>query len=296
MSGKIRYVSTNGKPAVQIIFDEPTPTIRVQNGWKNKVKFINQTTYQVPPSISYEFVECNKEKLGNFFSLGVEDDTLPCYYGFYNPYSEKWHYSTNITPKFAKRFYEQGEKLVRFEANIGLKHTNCLGMVMPEFESVLFEYNCISDNTIGDFTENELKGFIDGVGEDTEIVQDIKKKFSNVRFSKDALNEIKSEVEEYENKLQSIFDEEEAEIEEFRQTLPQYGLDCGFTTVYTQDNQMNEKYRVLIDNGIRSTNAVNVRIHDDYSNCSHSHNILHFVQKKREEPELKDLFVRTILD
>ena len=295
MPTKIRYVSVKGKPQMQIITDFIALKIRLQNSWKNKLKRIDDYTFQVPVSIGFEFFQENKDTFGSYFDAIIAEKSISAYYGFLDLYSNTNRFSTELTEKFVQKFAECGDTMIRYEINITNDATNGIGVKMPEFEHRLYE-NSMYESEIGDFTEKELNAFINALGDDCGIVQDIKKKVIIQDMSEIDVEDAKREIVRFENKVNDIFNTYKNEINDFKATLPTHSFDCGFTILKTNNNNLKTKYKVLCNHGKRITEDVNADFPDDYMNCSHSDKILDFIKSKTDDEQIKSLYVRTILD
>ena len=296
MSTKIKIVSSKGHPQMQIILDEPCFSFRVERGWNTKrIMHIADNILQVPIALSFDFFSMNKEKFGAYLDVKVAEDSLPQYYGFYDLYAEIHRYSTELTENFVKKFAECGDTMIRYEMNISNESTNGLGMKLPEFEHKLYE-NAFCDSDVGEFTEAEFHAFVNALGEDCGIVNDIKKTIIAQNTSKEDVSIIEQEVLRYESRINDTISKFSADIEAFKSTLPSGECDCGFTIVRTSDEDMKSKYNILKKNGVRVTDDVHINFPDEYMACSKSPKILCFIQEKANNVDINNLYVRTILD
>ncbi len=296
MSTQIKIVSAKGHPQMQIILEKPCFGFTVKKGWNTKkIKRITDTIIQVPIAMSFDFFSLNKDTFGSYFDAQIAEGSLAQYYGFYDLYADQHRYSVELTENFVKLFAEKGDTMIRYEMNITNEATNGLGMRMPEFEHKLYE-NAFCDSDVGDFTEKEYQCFVNALGEDSGIVNDIKKTIIAKNTSDDDISLIEQEVLRYENRINETIEKFSADIETFKSSLHSGEFDCGFTIIRTTDEDMKTKYNILKKNGIRMTDDVHMNFPDDYMACSKSSHILDFIQKKANNVDINNLYVRTILD
>lgn len=295
MSTKIRYISIKGRPQMQIITDTPLLKIRLYNCWKNKIKRISDCVIQVPVSIGFEFLQENKEFFGSYLDAKVADNSISKYYGFKDLYSNCHRFSTELTEKFVQKFAECGDTMIRFEINTTNESTNALGMKMPEFEHRLYE-NSMYESDVGDFTQQELDAFVNALGDECGIVQDIKNKFISQNMDKIDVEMVELEIIRFENKVNDIIKTYANEINDFKSTLPTREFDCGFSILKTSNENLKSKYKILKDCGIRGQDDVRIDFPDNYQCCSQSDKILDFIKEKTNDELIHSLYVKTILD
>ena len=133
-------------------------------------------------------------------------------------------------------------------------------------------------------------------GENSSIIGDIKKAIIAKNTSNEDIHIIEQEVLRYESRINETIGKFSADIEAFKSTLHSGAFDCGFTIIRTTDEDMKTKYNILKKNGIRMTDDVHIDFPDDYMACSKSSHILDFIQKKANNVDINNLYVRTILD
>lgn len=295
MPTTIKYVSSKGHPAMQVILDTPCLSVRIQKEWRQKLKHPAANIYQVPANIGHQFFHINEKVFGSYFDAVVAKDSLTHYYGFQDLYSDIYRCSTDLTEKFISAFAERGDKMIRHELNLDGQSTNCLGMKMPEFEHVLYE-NGYQNNEVGDFSEHELNCFVRALGEDCGIVQNIRKFINNNNMDESEIDNVEAEIEQYEEGINNAISAIMPEITEFKNTLPSREFCCGFTFVKTLDESIKAKYECLKQNGRRSSATPNINFPDDYMNCYNSQSILDFIKEKTKNDNIQKLYVQTMLD
>lgn len=295
MPTQIRYISVKGRPQMQVITENPVLSVRVYRKWGRKLKRINDNTFQVPAAIGYDFFDINKESFGSYFSATIAEGSLSHYYGFNDLYSNCYRCSTELTEKFVQMFSERGDTMIRHEMNITNDATNNLGMKMPDFEHRLYE-NSMYDAEVGDFTEDEFQCFVNALGDDCGIVNDIRKKIISQNMEDTDVESIEREIVRFENKINDILKSLSSEIEMFKSSLPSRSFDCGFTIIETNDQNLKEKYKTLKDHEKRTSDKVSINFPDDYFSCSKSDKILEFIKENTDDTDIKNLYVRTVLD
>lgn len=296
METKIRYISINGKPQMQITADTRVLKIKIYNTWKRKVKRIDDYTFQIPVSIGLDFFQENKELYGSYFSAKVADNSITKYYGFQDLYSNTSRYSTELTEKFIQKFNERGDAMIRYEVNNTNELTNSLGMKMPEFEHCLYRNSFYEQPEIGDFTETEFNAFVNALGNDCGVVQEIQKNIVIKNMDETDVESAEREVLRFENKVNDIIEKYRNEIIDFKKTLPEHKFDCGFTIIKTADSELKAKYNILYNHEKRRTENVEINFPHDYLNSSHSYKVLDFIKDKTNDKQIQSLYANVILD
>ena len=289
---RLLFTSQKGYPIVHIL-NAPT-SFRVHTDRKRDVKPINNGL-AVSVDYWYRFVDINKDafNLQYVSDIEVDERSVP-YYGF-DIGDGRSVYRARLTKGFIENFFNYyGSRLMRYEPNV-TDATNVLGMRLAEFESVIIDSD--SPMSVGeDATMEECIAIRSACHENSTAYRVITAHMETLGFSEEEKKNVLEEVEFYESEISEIFQKHKDAIEEFKKTLPERPFDCGFTTIYTVNCEMNKKYQQLVSMGKRNDCSVNVNFPSDYFGCSNSYKILEELRRLSGKDILNTITVRTILD
>ena len=295
MSVSLLIKSKNGYPIAVINGVSSTSPISVHREYRSRIKRCDEGVI-VPIDYWFRFVDTNKERFGlnNVNDIPVDKNSIN-YYGFVLSPGNVM-YRTNLTENAIDKFFNyDGFRIVRYIPNTD-ETTNILGMRLAEFESIIYDSD-YSQVVIGDdATVEECEAIKKGCHPESLTTKLLNAHIESLSLSETDIDSTLQSVSEYEQTINEIFDKYKDEIEEFKSTLAVHPLDCGFTVVSTNDDEMVKKYQHLHSLGYRNNCNVQCNFPDDYFNCSHSYAILNYVKTISKSDILNGLYVSTILD
>lgn len=311
----IKCVSKKSAAMIQVTVPETDQDIITWLPYRTSAERIDKHTYQMLVNYCGTFFQLNKDILGSYLDALIDPKSLTHFYGIKNWNGHLYPCQTKLTPAFIRKFVELGDVLIRYELNIGNQSANALGMRIPVFEHRIAEFEVIRatrnafcrncDSVIErsdikycfvtrDISEGEAEVFESVLGEDHQIVSFIRKSVHAQYLEERNLEQIASDINNYEKRLQRIIDSLSCEIDAYKSTLTSKESDCGLTFVKTHDERILQKYRVLICNGVRDTFNINISFPANYMSCSQSPSILSFIQKNSVEVDIQHLYVETL--
>lgn len=295
MSVSLLIKSKSGYPVAIISGIPSTMPVSVHREFKHRLKRCGETI-EVPVEYWFEFVETNKERfnLKNVNDILVDKNSVN-YYGLII-YPGHIIYRTNLTENAVNKFFNyDGLSIVKYMPNTD-NSTNILGMRLAEFETIIYDSD-YSQVSIGeDATVEECEAIKKGCHPESLTTKLLDAHIKALSFSETDVDVIQQSVLEYEQSINEVFEKYKNEIEEFKSTLAVHPLDCGFTVVNTNDDEMLKKYQYLHSLGYRNNTNVQCNFPDDYFNSSHSHTILNYVKTLAKSDIVNGLYVTTILD
>lgn len=295
---KMKFIEKRNKPYVILTSDETISSWRCLKGWPaDRIKHYGDDWKSIimPVSIMDTFQRINKSYSLDFdsFKCEIDKDSIPCYYIFND--GNRDHYAVQLTKAFIYSFNERGCRLTRYEPNIN-GGVNILGMKLPEFSCTIIDRDYSGDK-IEDMTKEEANTILQYINSNFLLYTSIKKFLSTLALTKDTIDLIQQQVEDFETEIQSEIDKYRDELIAYSKTLTEREFDCGFTLIYTKNQNFNDNVAHLMSLGKRSDNQLlNISFPSDYFNCSNSKLILNKLMELSNSPRVKELWVKTIYD
>lgn len=235
-------------------------------------------------------------------NITFDKNSLDCFYTF-SAYEEEY------VPELNQYFFEQWSEydfpiLFKHKFNIN-KKANYLGVKNFSSKDILIENSFISVYVDEDITDNEIKSIVKFLSKKNPLYKKLNSILDARTSSLEDLENAYSFVKAYEKKVQNVIDSTKDIFEErFEKDLCRdYGFDCGFLLVFTQNEEYNRNKRLLINSPIRINNEVilsteELRISFPLLTQSTTLKVEMFeFLKPILEKEIKDSFYyRTILD
>lgn len=294
MGIKLLITSKKGYP-VAYLYDVPSASFRVRSDMVRRLKWEGDKL-QVPIDYWFQFVELNKERFGLEYvgDIEIDKNSIP-YYGF-SMYNGNGVYRTSLTQGFVDKFFNYDcDRIIRFEPNTE-NHTNCLGMRLAEFETVIYDASYCSVKIDEDTTKEECIAILQGCHPESTAAKALKAHMEALKVSDLEVELIEKKVIEYETELNDLFVRYDQLIKDFKSKLPQYAFDCGFTMVSTIDPEMKKNYQILVSKGKRDTLYVQVDFPDDYFCSSNSYEILKYLKDISKNNIVDTISVSRVLD
>lgn len=295
---KMKFIEKRNKPYVVLTADEVINGWRCRKSWgADRIKHFSEDWMSIiiPVSIMDDFQRINKDNMLIFdsFKCEVDKSSIPQYYVYNDGCRD--HFAVKLTKAFIDSFNERGSRLLRFEPNID-DSVNGLGMKMPEFYSVIIDRDYSGDK-IEDMTKEEANIILKNINSNYLLYSSIKKYLSAIALTKTTLEMVEKQVEDFEAEISAEIEKHRDALTAYSATLEDREFDCGFTLIYTKNNFFNENVNHLVSLGKRSDNQLlNVSFPSDYFTCSKSNLILGKLMELSDNPKIKELWVRTILD
>jgi len=280
-----QFIVVNGHPQVKFEFDNLMGFCKPWTMNKRSIK-AKGNILQIPYGSFWEFVDCNKDIIGDVFEMPLSKDSVDCFYGYcLDSYEDKWVYSARLTKNFLEKWLDYDcPQLVRYEPNKG-KSVNALGMKMPVFETTLYEWGYGGAEAADDITKEEMECFEKYLPNTSYCYENIKEAYeiANTDYN---VEEISDTVLDYERTIQNDINKHKTEIKAYMETLPERQLDCGFAWIVTYNKEMLHLLDVLKTKEARSSNDLKVDFPTDYFSTINSR--LGFEKFLELEPKYKE--------
>ena len=198
-------------------------------------------TYIVPYHYFYRFLDANgiSEK-----DIEVDKESIDTFYGY-----DQWgNFDFFVKPtkaKVANWWNYDCPMLSRYEVNKD-ESVTILGMKIVCFSSILCEASWNYTSIGEDITEEEVALFV-GDRTHTHIYNEMKKALEARELKTDDIEQMKKDIAAYDEKVQRVIDENKEiileKIEPYKEQ--NFGLDCGWVNLYTENEEYREKRKLL---------------------------------------------------
>lgn len=293
---KVKIVSKNGHPKAELYFTADFNGYYCYPSWKRLIKCEvrdNKKVFTIPIKIFEDFLEINKKVCGGTEDIVYDKDSITIFYGYYIS-SSKFYSTTRLTEKFIKKWVcLDCPDLRRFTVNVD-RHVNWAGLSLLMFEDVLYSSSAY-DTSVDELTETEFKAFEKAMDKDWYCFQKIKEAYENQNAKVD-VKSIENEVIRYEQEVQCLINTYQSELKEFGKELPERMLDCGFSMIFTSDEDINKKISLLKTKGVRNVDYLNVKFPEDYFSVCNSELIFKKFKELANCQIANQLSIRTMLD
>lgn len=292
---KVKIVSKNGHPKAELYFTADFKGYYCYPSWKRLIKREvknGNSVFTMPIRFFEEFLRINKEICGDTDNIVYDKDSIKEFYGYTTSSTE--FYSTQLTENYIKKWVGYDcPNLIKYSVNID-RHKNWAGFNFLMYENVLYS-SSVYDTSVDELTDTEFKAFEKAMDKDWYCFQKIKEAYENQNAIVD-VKAIENEVAKYEQEVQRLINTYQSELTEFGKKLPERMLDCGFSMIYTSDDDINKKISLLKTKGVRNVDYLNVKFPEDYFSVCNSELIFKKFKELANCQIANQLSIRTVLD
>lgn len=292
---RIKYISIKGHPMVQFIFDEPvySYSYNPSNPANRRIKKVEENILQMPIASLYDFFRANEEVCGKWINSPVDKDSIKRYYGYVDGNGND-RFTTKLTQKFLDNWANYDHPTLSVYIPNTEDDVNGLGIYIPEFSYTLIDYRWDGVD-VGEMTEEEYQLLSSGLNYSGFLYKRIKESWYNQKSTKN-VDEILERVKKYESLINDEIEKYANELSEYKKTLPDVPFDCGFATVKTKNELINQDIRFLISKDVRITDALEVKLPENYFSVSNTKQIFNKLKDLSRLDIFKDLYLITRLD